>query len=403
MTTPVEPARLVAAHRAARAFYREQLLDAYGPRRYLVERGLGPLIDRAEPWWLGYAPGWTCLVDHLALEGFAPEELLAGGLAVPGRRGGIVDAFRDRVMFPIHDVAGDPIAFIGRAAPGAKTPKYFNTRQTTIYRKSETLYGIGEQAERFAAGWTPVLVEGPIDVLAVYLARPDHVGVGCAAVSACGTGLSRQHVAAITSLSGALTRRVVLAYDNDSGGQAATERAWHILPREIDLHAAGLPAGLDPGDLIVRSGGLDDLREALTSASRPLVEAVIEIHFGRLLERRPDGLTHVEGQLAFVRHLTALITDLPPEQIIALAGYIARRTGAAIELVTGAVMDGLERRRTAPARSPLPPPRTREEPTGHQLTRGGPPIPPTHGRTPASNATRRTHTPQTGLRPPRTR
>jgi DNA primase len=378
MTTQVEPARLVAAHRAARAFYREQLLDAYGPRRYLIERGLGPLIDRAEPWWLGYAPGWTCLVDHLALEGFAPEELLAGGLAVPGRRGGIVDAFRDRVMFPIHGPTGDAIAFIGRAAPGAKVPKYFNTRQTPIYRKSETLYGLGEQAERFAAGWTPVLVEGPIDVLAVYLALPDGAALGCGAVSACGTGLSRQHVAAITTLPGAAARRLLVAYDNDVGGQAATERAWRLLPRALELRAAGLPSGQDPGDFLAQPEGLRALRHALTDNARPLAEFVIDIRLDRLLERRPDVLSHVEGQLGIIRHLASLLIELPPEQILALTRHIARRTRADTQVVADAVLDELQQARSdGPTRKPSKPALTGREPgnpsrAGHDAYRSAP-------------------------------
>jgi DNA primase len=349
MTSPVEPSRLVAAHRAARAFYREQLLDSYGPRRYLVERGLGPLIGRAEPWWLGYAPGWTCLVDHLTRQGFTPDELLAGGLAVPGRRGGIVDAFRDRVMFPIHDSAGDPIAFIGRAAPGAKAPKYFNTRQTLIYRKGELLYGLREQAGRLAAAWTPVIVEGPIDVLAVYLAHADDARFGCAAVSACGTALSHGHVAQVATLPGARGRGVVVAYDNDGGGHAAMDRAWRLLPRSLDLRTAGLPPDRDPADFLVHADGLDELRDALGGNSRPLTEAVIDMRLDRLLARRPDALSHVEGQLGTVRQLVGLLIGLPPEQVVALTGHIARRTGADIELVADAVLDHLEQARYARA------------------------------------------------------
>ena len=120
MTTPMRPAdpagiglaRIVAAHREARMFYRDQLLRANGPRRYLADRGLRTLTqpdqprtrDIDAPWHLGYAPpGWTNLVDHLTAAGYTPTELVAAGLANPSRTGHIVDLFRDRIMFPIHN------------------------------------------------------------------------------------------------------------------------------------------------------------------------------------------------------------------------------------------------------------------------------------------------------------
>jgi DNA primase catalytic core len=225
----VDPARLVAAHRQARTYYRQQLATADGPRRYLTHRGLGPLIPtgpasafRVEgSWHLGYAPpGWTNLVDHLTRLDYTPSELIAAGLAIRARTGGLVDVFRDRVMFPIHDPHGEPIAFTGRAPDRATdVPKYLNTTDTVIYHKGQTLYGLGEQRDRVDAGWAPVIVEGPVDVLAVWLAHPQQAGVGRAAVAACGTSVTEHHAATICALPGAARHGVTIAFDDDPAGR----------------------------------------------------------------------------------------------------------------------------------------------------------------------------------------
>jgi DNA primase len=369
MTTPsnpdnpigVDPSRLVAAHRDARSYYRRQFATADGPSRYLTHRGLGPLIGTdspsmpavEDPWHLGYAPpGWTNLVDHLTRLDYSPSELIAAGLAVRARTGGLVDVFRDRVMFPIHDPHGKPIAFTGRAPDRAtEVPKYLNTTDTVIYHKGQTLYGLGEQRERINAGWAPVLVEGPVDVLAVWLAHPPHTGGGWAAVAACGTSVTEQHVATICTLPGAASHGVTVAFDDDPPGRKATERAWHFLSiHDVDLHAATLPPGADPGDLIVTADMTAVLRDTLSHLARPLVQAVIDIRLGRLTERYPALLTYIEGRVTAARALATLLTDLPAGQILTLATYIADRTGAGIDTVASAVIANVE---AAPGR-PVP-------------------------------------------------
>ena len=374
MTTPArpggaapDPARLVAAHHAARAFYRQQLLATHGPRRYLTERGLG-LLTRdpmpwaagvCEPWYLGYAPpGWTTLVEHLTRAGFTQQELIAAGLAQPTRHG-LVDVFRDRIVFPIHNPHGEPVAFIARAAPAAEPhiPKYLNTTDTPIYHKRQTLYGLGEQSDRAAAEWAPVVVEGPIDVLAVWLAHPDTAGPGRFAVAACGTALTAEHATAIMALPGARSRGVTTAYDNDPAGHAATIKAWQLLPYHagIELHAANLPAGCDPADLIATPDKASQLRAVLSHQTRPLVQAVIDIKLDQLLARHPDALTFIEGQLDAVRYFTAQLTGLPADQIVALANHIARRTGAGLNLVVEVIIDNLEHQQASPSAAPRPP------------------------------------------------
>jgi DNA primase len=145
-------------------------------------------------------------------------------------------------MFPIHNQDGHPIAFLGRAAPtaGPDVPKYLNNPDTIAYHKGQTLYGQGEQSDRIAAGAAPTLVEGPVDVLAVWLAHPDASRI---AVAACGTGLTAHHATAVAAMPGAHRHGVTTALDNDDAGRKATQRAWQLLSTHpgLNLYAATLP------------------------------------------------------------------------------------------------------------------------------------------------------------------
>jgi DNA primase len=255
-------------------------------------------------------------------------------------------------MFPIHDPHGEPIAFTGRAPDRATdVPKYLNTTDTVIYHKGQTLYGLGEQRDRVDAGWAPVIVEGPVDILAVWLAHPQHAAGGRAAVAACGTSVTEHHAATICALPGAARYGVTTAFDDDPAGRKATERAWHLLPiHDVDLHAATLPPGADPGALIATAANTAVLRDALSHRARPLVHAVIDIRLDRLTERYPNLLTHIEGRITAARALATFLTDLPAGQILTLATYIADRTGAGIDTVASTVIANIE---AAPGR-PVP-------------------------------------------------
>jgi DNA primase len=344
MNVPPGPARLGQAHELARTFYRDQLTHADGPRRYLRSRGLDVFTVGADrPWYLGYAPpDWTALVDHLTAAGYTRDELLAAGLVTRTRTGRLVDLFRDRIMFPIHHPDGHPIGFIGRAAPGASddTPKYLNTPDTPIYHKGQTLYGLGEQAEHLA-GAALILVEGPVDVLAVALAHPDGQRVGLAA---CGTSLTPHHADIIAALPGARRHAVTVALDNDEAGRAATVRAWELLAphRALELTAATLPDSSDPADLLTGSHGATALQAALTD-TRPLARAVIDIRLDGLMARHPDLLRWPESRITAARTLAATIADLPPDQVVALSEHIADRTQTSLATVAEAVIDHLER------------------------------------------------------------
>jgi len=161
---------------------------------------------------------------HLRARGYTDDQLLAAGVGTTTRRGSVVDRFRDRLMLPVRDPAGERVlAFLGRALTHSEgTPKYLNSPQTVLYRKGEVLYGLGADPTRqaFAGGARPVLVEGALDAIAVTCAG----GGRYAGVAPSGTALTAGQVAALELAAGPLAERgVTVAFDADLAG-AGTPR-----------------------------------------------------------------------------------------------------------------------------------------------------------------------------------
>ena len=182
-------ARLVDAHRVAAEYYAEQLTTAEAVigRTFLDERGFD--ANAAAHFGVGYAPnGWEHLVKHLRGRGFTDEELATGGLASRGQRG-LIDRFRGRLVWPIRDVTGDVVGFGARKLRDDDDgPKYLNTPETPLYKKSQVLYGIDLAKREMAKARQAVVVEGYSDVMACHLA-----GV-TTAVATCGTAFGDEHV-----------------------------------------------------------------------------------------------------------------------------------------------------------------------------------------------------------------
>lgn len=258
-------AALIHAHRDAETFYRHHLPGTWA-QAHLQQRHLEAGL-RA-----GYAPaGWTGLTTHLRQLGYTDTQLLDAGLAIPTRRDTLVDRFRDRLMFTVRDTTGAPVAFVGRKSPAddnPDAPKYLNTPETAVYRKSETLYGLGDADQIIRAGAIPVVVEGAIDAQAITQAGQGRY-VGLAAL---GTALTPQHVQALVDVAELHHRPVLLGYDADPAGHQATERAAALLHhtgasiegrppaarcgRAPALHTR-LPAFLRPRQRLLIRGGLD--------------------------------------------------------------------------------------------------------------------------------------------------
>ena len=328
--------RLVAVHTDAVAFFHAQLHNSWVPD-YLAQRSLQPALQ--EPWVAGYAPdSWTALTDHLRSRGWDDQVLVAAGLSRTARTGHLIDHFRDRLVLPIRDAAGDVIAFIGRARPDApdRVPKYLNSPATTIYDKSQTLYGLPEATRDLAAGAIPVLVEGPLDTIAV-----NAVTTGAyAAIAPCGTALTRDHVAHLAHQVDLTTRPVVVATDTDTAGNTAAVRAYELLaPHTTRLLRADLTGAADPAEHLQRHGPAA-LHAALTEHTRPLVDDVIDAR----IRRWQPHLQWVEGRVGAARAVAPVIAALPHPQQIQRIERVAKTLDIETDTMRQVVQAALPRR-----------------------------------------------------------
>jgi DNA primase len=293
--------RLVAAHAAAVDFYHQALVaspDGRPARAYLSSRG----IDRAvaERFRLGWAPAgsWEALVGDLRGKGFRPEELTEAGLARTGGRG-LRDAFHARVLFPVFDVAGDPVAFGGRLldADEGRGPKYVNTAETPIWHKGRALYALNWAKTAIVQAGHAVVVEGYTDVIACHQAGVPQT------VATCGTALRAEHF----RLLGRFTDRVVLAFDADAAGGRAAGRGIAELvaapEASLSAHVLTMPSGLDPAEYVGRYGGAA-FRE-LVETAQPLVRWWLDRQLARF------DLRHPEGKARAARELVPLLRSVP--------------------------------------------------------------------------------------------
>jgi DNA primase catalytic core len=329
-TEPVNPqqlSRLLAVHADATDYYLRRVAGSWVPT-YLIGRSLGEALDPAHGLGLGYAPRrWTGLVDHLRDAGYTDATLTEAGLALTARTGHLIDRFRDRLVIPLHDGGGRVIAFTARAAPTASpdVPKYVNSPTTALYVKGKHLYGLHAASRLAAAGATPVLVEGPLDAIAVRLAAP-HTA---APTAACGTALSRHHaqLLAVLATIAAAAHDPYLAGCPDTTLPAPTGRVTVALdgdahPYGLELLHADLGPECDPA-LALHRDGRDVLRAALNDAARPLVDVLVD----RRLDASADRFPEIEAGVAATRAAAPLLADLEPRHRERLAEGIAARTG----------------------------------------------------------------------------
>jgi DNA primase len=282
--------RLVEAHRAATAFYVEQLAtpEALAGRTFLAERGFDKAA--AERFRVGYAPaGWDALVRHLRGRGFTDKELLDGGLASQGRRGP-VDRLRGRLIWPICDITGDVVGFGARRLDAERDngPKYLNTPETSIFKKSTLLYGLEAAKREIAKSSQAVVVEGYTDVMACHLA-----GVGTA-VATCGTSFGEDHIKILRRLlmdHSEFRGEVIFTFDGDAAGRKAALRAFDEEQRFVtQTFVAVESGGMDPCELRLARG--DAAVRELVASRVPLFEFAIRERIGGY------DLTTSEGRVA---------------------------------------------------------------------------------------------------------
>ncbi len=281
--------RLLEAHTAAAEFYAERLStpDAAPGRAFLAERGFA--LSDAVHFGVGYAPAeWEGLTRHLRGRGFTEQELLTGGLASQGRRGAM-DRFRGRLMWPIRDLTGDVIAFGARKLnPDEDGPKYLNTPETPLFRKSTVLYGADLAKREIAQRRQAVIVEGYTDVMACHLA-----GVRTA-VATSGTSFGDGHIKILRRLlmdADQFRGEVIFTFDGDAAGQRAALRAFDLEEHFVtQTFVAVQPDGLDPCDLRLKQG--DGAVRDLIARRLPVFEFAIRSELAK------HNLDTNEGRLA---------------------------------------------------------------------------------------------------------
>jgi DNA primase catalytic core len=351
---PISEERMVKINQLNLAYFRRHFPSSWA-QDYLVDRFGADITDdiRFQP---GHAPaGWTNLVDHLRRHGVTDQEMLITGVATMASSGRLIDRFRDRLVFPIiHH--GQILGFVGRRHPDLNDvdpagPKYLNTSDTPLFHKGAQLFGAPENQP--PNGATPVIVEGPMDAIAVTLASQGRY-IGLAPL---GTSLTEEQAHQL-ALSGT---QPIVATDADLAGRIAAERDyWMLSCYRLDPLYAPLPDGTDPADLLALKGPTA-LTEAL-AAAQPLAEQLIDerlnnlppadavLEAARVVAARPSrhwdqGSTAISSRLDIptvqVRHALCTLVNQwttdprqAAQQPLQALGEVKRRISKAIDVAT---------------------------------------------------------------------
>jgi len=230
----------------AARFFRAALRGKSGGEALEYARGRGLTDESIQRFGLGYAPAeWDALLKAARGKGIRESQLIAAGLAAPRDSGGCYDRFRNRLMFPIMDVSGKVIAFGGRALDPADRAKYLNSAESILFDKSGCLYGLNWSREGIVSSHQAAVVEGYLDALMPLQAGANNV------VATLGTALTERHVRLLSRYA----RDVILVFDADVAGAAATERALELfLAQRVNVRVATIPAGKDPCDYVLAEG-----------------------------------------------------------------------------------------------------------------------------------------------------
>ena len=324
---PATPERLAHINELTAHYYEQCFTDSWA-RPYLIERFHQDLAGSTfRP---GYAPdGWTGLITHLRRQGVTDPEMLAAGVATTASTGRLIDRFRDRVVFPITH-QGQILGFVGRRNPthpdDQHGPKYLNTPDTPLYHKGAQLFAAGDAGSEAI----PVLVEGPMDAIAVTIAT-DSQAIGLAPL---GTGLTDQQAAQLHALS----RAPVIATDADHAGRAAAERDyWILAPWGSDPLHARLPEGMDPADLV--AGGSAQHLIAAIRAARPLVYALV------------DEILSIGQQPESALKALRVVATQPPAQWATGVEHVAEHTRVPATLLQSALVSLVHAWNTDPYRA----------------------------------------------------
>ncbi|MCY0944449.1 DNA primase [Streptomyces antarcticus] len=318
-----ERIRLVEAHKAAATFYVDQLdsPEAEIGRKFLAERGFDQAA--AAHFSVGYSPaGWDHLTRFLRGKGFSDKELITSGLAQDSRSGKPIDRFRGRLMWPIRDITGEVVGFGARKLRDDDNgPKYLNTPETAIYKKSQVLYGIDLAKKEIAKTSRAVVVEGYTDVMACHMA-----GV-TTAIATCGTAFGGDHIKILRRLlMDNATAEVIFTFDGDAAGQKAALRAFEDDQKfAAETSIAITPGGMDPCDLRLAQG--DAAVASLVETRTPLFEFALRHIVSRHNLENPAGRAAALDEAApVVAHIKNIA--IQHESAVQLAGMLGIRDEA---------------------------------------------------------------------------
>jgi len=333
-----ERSQRLNAMESALAFFRGEFEKSEAARQYCQRRGLGPAT--LATWEIGYAPDVdSALTVYLQKGGHSLSECKQLFLVDQDPSGGFFDKFRGRLMFPIRDERGALVAFGGRLLNDGH-PKYINTGDTPIYRKSRVLYGMHLAKEAMSKTRSAVLVEGYLDVIACHRA-----GVNTA-VASLGTALAEDHVKLLKRW----CDEVVILYDGDAAGQKAASRASELLSAEgLKVRVALMPPGQDP-DTLLKTLGEEAVKNAVSRGMTPIDFALLNL---KSSENTSDPEFWTQAVRVLAGYPMSLEVEKQIEELAALYPGV-RDQDAAKRILRRQVADARRALRSGSARSQTP-------------------------------------------------
>ncbi|MEK7505782.1 MAG: DNA primase [Patescibacteria group bacterium] len=292
--------RLFSVLEDAVGFYEGNLKNNSAVKKYLRERGLrDTTVDNFR---LGYAlPEWRSALEYLVGKGHPVADIERSGLIKKGSEGRYYDRFRGRIMFPIMDRAGRPIAFSGRfyekteGSDIEEEAKYINSPETPLFEKSRVLYGYDRAKEQMRRSDSAMVVEGQMDLLMSHQAGYTN------AVAVSGTALTNEHISSIEKL----TKRLILAFDADEAGVSAAKKAAALaLGHGIEVKVVAIAGGKDPADLAREDEEL--LKKAVREATH-IIDFLLNRLVGKGYDSRKFRMLASEEVLPFLSMLGSRI------------------------------------------------------------------------------------------------
>lgn len=316
---------ILEINRATARFYHSYMMSEQGRvgLEYFLNRGLSK--KTIQHFGLGYAPNeWHALKDHLKSLGFKVSDMIAAGVVRKGERSEY-DYFRNRVMTPIIDVRGNVIAFGGRVLDDTK-PKYVNTSDTLVYKKTNELFGLNFAKDSDKESL--ILCEGYMDVIAMHQAGFTN------AVAGCGTALTNEQVRLISRYA----KEVVLVYDNDEAGQKALKKAISLFNQtDMKISIPALSGGKDP-DEIIKNLGRARFESMLEGASNNTEYAIMSL-------RKNYNLLTTQGKSEFAGEVVKVLADAPPIEQDLYLSRLADELGIEKRAIQAQLTEFVKRRR----------------------------------------------------------